>query len=314
MRIETIREFVELCKHMNFTRAAAKLNITQPALSYHISAFEKFLGFKLLERGKQLRLTQAGRTFLSGCQPLLRGFDELVAECRAQALAQDACGVIAIKKPAVTLSRASTLFHVVNASFRAANPNIELKTVQSRPLNFIDEMVSGYYDCVLTYAFGGEESILDELYVGNNREEAAKIEYFPIATIPLCARVNRFGLLKDKEVVTPDDAKGLGLPCDCKVENDEITYAFRRMADLCGFDVDIRLRDVPVSGDEEAGLADDEIYVTEIGYPIVGDLEHKPLANRTVMTIYIAVYDPSRNEALSRFRDFLVNRPVTRIE
>ena len=47
--------FLEVCKQMNFTKAAKKLNITQPAVSQHIRWLEKEYGIKLFEmEGKKL--------------------------------------------------------------------------------------------------------------------------------------------------------------------------------------------------------------------------------------------------------------------
>lgn len=62
-RIDT---FLAVCRHMNFTKAANELNITQPAVSHHIHYLEKQYGAKLFEyRGKKIGLTEAGRVFLS---------------------------------------------------------------------------------------------------------------------------------------------------------------------------------------------------------------------------------------------------------
>lgn len=53
--------FLEVCKQMNFTKAAKKLNITQPAVSQHIRWLEKEYGIKLFEmEGKKLSLTEEG--------------------------------------------------------------------------------------------------------------------------------------------------------------------------------------------------------------------------------------------------------------
>ena len=43
-RMET---FLAVCRYMNFTRAAEKLNITQPAVSQHIRFLEKLYNTKL---------------------------------------------------------------------------------------------------------------------------------------------------------------------------------------------------------------------------------------------------------------------------
>lgn len=49
------------CKHMNFTKAAEELCITQPAVSQHIRFLEKNYGIKIFEyQGKKMFLTEAG--------------------------------------------------------------------------------------------------------------------------------------------------------------------------------------------------------------------------------------------------------------
>lgn len=43
-RVET---FLAVCRHMNFTKAARELNITQPAVSHHIHYLEQAYGTAL---------------------------------------------------------------------------------------------------------------------------------------------------------------------------------------------------------------------------------------------------------------------------
>lgn len=58
-RIET---FLCVCKHMNYTKAAQILNITQPAVSQHIKYLEDYYDVKLFSyTGKTLTLTKAGQ-------------------------------------------------------------------------------------------------------------------------------------------------------------------------------------------------------------------------------------------------------------
>lgn len=58
--------FLAVCRHMNFTRAASELNITQPAVSQHIRYLETEYKVRLFEHsGKKISLTDGGRTLLS---------------------------------------------------------------------------------------------------------------------------------------------------------------------------------------------------------------------------------------------------------
>lgn len=57
-----IMTFLCVCRHMNYTRAAEELHITQPAVSQHIRGLEEYYGARLFDyRGRRLELTPAGR-------------------------------------------------------------------------------------------------------------------------------------------------------------------------------------------------------------------------------------------------------------
>lgn len=56
--------FVEVANCLNFSRAAERLSMTQPAVSHQINALENELGIKLFHRtSKSVRLTQEGFSF-----------------------------------------------------------------------------------------------------------------------------------------------------------------------------------------------------------------------------------------------------------
>jgi len=67
-----VRCFVAAATELNFRRAAALLNMTQPPLSRQIHLLEENLGVKLFERvGRTVRLTTEGRVFLADATRLL---------------------------------------------------------------------------------------------------------------------------------------------------------------------------------------------------------------------------------------------------
>lgn len=58
-RIDT---FLEVCRHMNYTKAAEELHITQPAVSQHIRYLENYYGARLfMLEGKKIQLTPSGK-------------------------------------------------------------------------------------------------------------------------------------------------------------------------------------------------------------------------------------------------------------
>lgn len=62
MRLENseLRSFIAVIEHNGFNRAAQQLHITQSAVSQSVTNLEKKLDTTLIQRGKQLKLTDAG--------------------------------------------------------------------------------------------------------------------------------------------------------------------------------------------------------------------------------------------------------------
>src|SRR5262252_6816760 len=83
MELRHLRYFVAVAELENVTRAAQKLHISQPALSQQIRDLEAELGFALLERSaKSVRLTEAGRTFVSEAKAVLERAEQAVKAAR----------------------------------------------------------------------------------------------------------------------------------------------------------------------------------------------------------------------------------------
>jgi len=60
---------ITLAEELNFTRAADRLKITQPALSKQIADLENRIGFAVFKRNqKRVELTDAGQVFIRGCR------------------------------------------------------------------------------------------------------------------------------------------------------------------------------------------------------------------------------------------------------
>src|ERR1043165_5766028 len=84
MELRHLRYFVGVAEEENVSRAALKLHVSQPALSRHIRDLEEELGFLLLDRGaKSVRLTDAGRAFLSEARAVLQRAEDAVKAARA---------------------------------------------------------------------------------------------------------------------------------------------------------------------------------------------------------------------------------------
>ncbi|MEI7533317.1 MAG: LysR substrate-binding domain-containing protein [Verrucomicrobiae bacterium] len=84
MELRHFRYFVAVAEAENVSRAALKLHVSQPGLSRQIRDLEEEIGFSLFERSaKSLKLTKAGKTFLTEAKAVLLHADEAVKKARA---------------------------------------------------------------------------------------------------------------------------------------------------------------------------------------------------------------------------------------
>jgi len=80
VEFKQLSNFVVLAEELNFRRAAARLNISQPPLSRQLAALERELGVRLLNRDhrrRQASLTPDGQLFLVEARRILRDMDRL---------------------------------------------------------------------------------------------------------------------------------------------------------------------------------------------------------------------------------------------
>lgn len=87
--LNPLHVFDVAARHLSFTRAAAELHVTQPAISRQINTLEGFLGLRLFERDKQgLRLTSEGEEFHRQIAPAFRIIAQATAGLTATGKAQ----------------------------------------------------------------------------------------------------------------------------------------------------------------------------------------------------------------------------------
>lgn len=84
--ISQLRCFVAVAEELHFSRAAERLNMTQPPLSRQIRLLEHHVGTQLLERtSRTVRLTAAGKAFFPDAARILRLAEEAAATARRNA-------------------------------------------------------------------------------------------------------------------------------------------------------------------------------------------------------------------------------------
>ena len=83
VEIRHLRSFVAVAEERNFTRAAERLHLAQPALSAQIRKLEQRMGVQLLERTtRKVDLTPAGEALLERARLLLEGVEAAVQQAQ----------------------------------------------------------------------------------------------------------------------------------------------------------------------------------------------------------------------------------------
>ena len=78
LTLRQLKVFESVARHLNYTRAAEELFLTQPAVSMQVKQLEEHLGVALFEQlGKRIHLTEAGQEVLAYARTVTQQLDEL---------------------------------------------------------------------------------------------------------------------------------------------------------------------------------------------------------------------------------------------
>lgn len=123
LHLRALHAFLVVAEELNFSRAAQRLNVAQPALSQQIKLLEDRLGVSLFERAERpLRLTEAGLYFRAEAKHILAEVDAAVLVTRQ--IGEGKRGWLGI---GFTRSAMYSLLPRVLSSFAQSHPDIELK-------------------------------------------------------------------------------------------------------------------------------------------------------------------------------------------
>jgi len=142
MNLDYIKTFIEVVKLGNFSEAAKKLAVSQPAISFQVQKLERELGVLLLDRSqKKLALTEAGRSFLRFAESVEMQHERLQQEIMR--LREDIGGDLMITASTIP---GEFLLPKTLAEFRTLHPAVKARVEISDSINVINAVRDGSYD------------------------------------------------------------------------------------------------------------------------------------------------------------------------
>lgn len=183
MELRQLKYFVALSDELSFTRAAKKLHVSQPPLSFQIANLEAELGARLFDRtSRSVQLSGAGKAFLPHAQAVMARLDEAVRHVQ-----RVAAGLEGRVQVGLAGSHFFGPFPKFIAQFRSLRPTMDVALQEMTPNEQLGALKDGRLDlCISRNSMDATHS--DPLI------QAALLWRDPlVVALPLC---HRFGARK----------------------------------------------------------------------------------------------------------------------
>ncbi|MCR4856233.1 MAG: LysR family transcriptional regulator, partial [Erysipelotrichaceae bacterium] len=196
MDLRTLRYFVTVAEELNITKAADKLSMSQPPLSFQMKALEKELETELFIRGKRhLQLTESGRLLYRHAKEILNLAEKTSSEIRS--MSNGISGTISI---GLVEGSAPNIAASWIAEFMKRYPGISFRIMDGNSDELIEKLRSGLVNlAVITSPC--DQTLLNSFKVGQEKMHAFMSSENPLAKIPgntIC-----LSDLKDQPLIVP---------------------------------------------------------------------------------------------------------------
>lgn len=151
MDTRRLKSFLKIVDTGSLTRAAAALNIAQPALSQQLASLEAHFRQKLLIRSQQgVTPTEAGRVLYRHAQALLKQFEQTEADVKRASTSLSGSVSVGL----APYSAASTLSLALLQTVRAKHPDVLLHIVEGFAVAFSELIMTGRLDMAVMHGAG----------------------------------------------------------------------------------------------------------------------------------------------------------------
>ncbi len=148
MEIRQLRYFVALAEELSFTRAADKLHLSQPPLSFQIANLEAELGALLFNRSsRRVALSEAGKALLPHARAVIERMQE--ARLHVQRIATGVEGRVHV---GLSASHFHGPFPQFMKAMRVERPRLEIVLNEMRPADHIEALRDRRLDVSLSRA------------------------------------------------------------------------------------------------------------------------------------------------------------------
>lgn len=147
MELKQLQYFLTVAEHLNFSRAAEALYISQPALSYQIAELERELDVELFRRDRRrVYLTAAGAALIKPAQEMLAASTRLIQAAKDGSLAKESEAVIRIGFDSTEDHFEVTGITQAIANFALAHPGVRLEMMRAHFPECADQVIYGDLD------------------------------------------------------------------------------------------------------------------------------------------------------------------------
>lgn len=151
MDLRRLKSFLRIVDTGSLTRAAAALNIAQPALSQQLASLEAHFGQRLLIRGPQgVVPTDAGRVLYRHAQTLLKQFEQCEGDVRRASASLSGSVSVGI----APYSAGSTISLALLKGVRERYPDVLLHIVEGFAVAFSELIMKGKLDMAMMHGAG----------------------------------------------------------------------------------------------------------------------------------------------------------------
>lgn len=155
MELTQLKYFVAIAETLSFTDAAARVHVSQPALSYQMKKLEEELGTRLFERkGRTITLTADGELFLPLSQGLLSRASEAIRLLRNHSGIET--GEV---RMGANPSVAAYLMPSLIGSFHQVFPRVRIEMVEGADLDLAHRVHTGALDFAVVTAPGPPQTL-----------------------------------------------------------------------------------------------------------------------------------------------------------